>query len=127
MSTTIHPSLKLRKTVNDPFDPDVVFGFHGRDTTYGRKSVILKGDAQPPEADNDPYFYVPRDLATDIAADNLHVYILGDEVVYAIEGTRFWDHQRPIDVDRDDDTETFSVVHASQFNTHDRDDVEVTN
>lgn len=123
------PTLELQRTVFDPADPISVIGFMGRDSTYGRGAIVIKGEKIPQELQDsatgkDNAWAIPE-KALAMMKQNSALYILGDGLVYATgPDTQLAAMQKTFETE--DGQETFPAIKLDDFTIYAEEKVEIS-
>lgn len=116
--TLLTPQLELQKTVNNPYEPSAVIGFHGRDHHFGRDAAVYKAEDLPTS---------PRRVGVPGFSAPVALYILTEDTVYGMDGRSTT--SASFHTFSPDAWEYHSVSVPSfkweQFDTWERDEVEV--
>jgi hypothetical protein len=79
--TRYAPTLELSATINHSIDELKVIAFKGRDTTYGRKAVVLKGEETPTKQIQEGDYLknttaIPERVQSMVEQDGYFLYVL---------------------------------------------------
>jgi hypothetical protein len=86
MYSEVIPKYAAEKTISDPDEPAEVIGFEARNVRLGKEAVILKGSEVIQEHQGAKRAEIPCELTDRIVADRLEFAILGDDVVWCMNG-----------------------------------------
>lgn len=128
--TRYAPDLELKRTISHPIEQVKVVGFEGRDTTYGRDAVVLKGESVPKKQVRDGdhlknTIAIPENVRNSMEEEKRFLYVLQSARVDAVGPDAIADTET-YTFETDYGDVEFKALKLEDFTTFSRESVEVS-